>query len=61
MFRQIRSETALGGTNAWDQALAASIDTLRRLIERTRQRAAAAASTSLALVKLQRQEFSGRA
>ena len=61
VFRQMRSETSLGGTKAWDQALAGRVDTLRPLIERTRQREAAAASTSLTLAELQRQDISGRA
>lgn len=60
VLRQMRLGTALGGTKAWDQALAGRVDTLRPLVERTRQREAAAASTSLTLAELQRQGISGR-
>jgi len=61
VLHQMRSETALGGTKAWDQALAERVDTLRPLIKRMRQSEAAAASTSLTLAELQRQDISGRA
>jgi hypothetical protein len=60
-LREMRPHAALGGSRDWDQALAGRVDTLRPLVERARQREAAAASTSLTLAELQRQDINGRA